>query len=155
MSEIPGLVAWFFCGIGITILAILYLTIRKQRRIQSWPESAGRIVESSTHGQFKRVGGHDSTWIEEAKVSYRYVVKGQEYIGHNICQMDMNSASQRDAKKTIEPYPVGAAVAVFYNPSAPQDAVLLKEVTPSTLRVVGFLGMAFLTFGMLALFGVI
>ena len=151
---IPRLIAWSLCGAGLFVLSLLFLAIRKAWAIQTWPETTGHISESETIGKWSQMGS-SLRWIVEPKISYRYLLNGQEYVGHNIAAAEINTASKEAAEEKIEPFPVGQEVTVYYNPSKPEDSVLQKETSRGPYVAFGLVGVVFFAVGILGLFGVI
>lgn len=148
---VQRLVACGICGGGIYTLIHLCRSIRKARAIPNWPQASGQIIESSTSGRH----GADSLWIEAPKIAYRYLVDGQEYVGHSIALTEINTPLQSDAEDKIKPYPLGRQVAVFYDPQNPKDSYLQRESNPVAFAVFGIFGVALSAFGLLALLDVI
>jgi hypothetical protein len=65
-------------------------------------------------------------------VRYAYTVQGQEYEG---AQDDLTyvSNAQDAALAIVARYPVGAAVPVYYDPQAPQRALIDRGIRPHHL----------------------
>jgi hypothetical protein len=153
---IQNMVACGLCGGGLYLLTQLVRSMHEVRRIQTWPETTGLIIESGMCGKWSRIGwSFKFIWIEEPKVAYRYLVNGQEYIGHDIGPTAISTSSKRDAEEKIAPFPVGKDITVYYDPSKPQDSFLRKEAGLAAFAAIGAFGMILLTVGILALFGVI
>lgn len=97
--------AGFFVS-GCYGLLILLLLLRKARAVWLWPDTRGRILESSVRGHWS-TGAETSLWIETPRVSYTYEVKGKVYVGH-ARSLTLSSTSSREyAECKIKPYPVG------------------------------------------------
>ena len=110
-------------GIAALLLAVAYW--RRISRAARWPAAPGKI---SFSGVEEVAAGADSsasrrrTW--KAKVEYGYEVAGQHYVGRQITLGVAWSGSRQAAKAAADRYPVGAAVAVHYDPANPGDAAL-------------------------------
>ena len=87
----------------------------------SWPSTTGKVVKSrvevSSSGESTNVDPH---------VIYEYTVNGQVYRGDQIRAGDkfMRVQVGKAAYETVDRYPEGATVTVFYNPAKPSEAAL-------------------------------
>jgi hypothetical protein len=134
---------------GITALAGLGLLVKalrdriKTNRAQSWPTAEGKVLES----KLREVRDDDSrTW--GVHIVYEYCVNGETYRS-DVWRLEAGSSSfTGNAEKVIARYPAGSTVPVFYNPDAPQDALL----EPGKMSWWLFLGGAcFLVYGVAAM----
>jgi hypothetical protein len=132
----------------------LGFSIRKVRQMREWPETSGRILESTTCGEWVQ-SGKGSLWIVKPKIAYRYFVNGKEHVGHDIAASEINTASEEVAKEKIVPYPVGKEVAVYYNPSKPQESFLENTSTAAPDAILGAVAILLFSVGVLALLGII
>ena len=124
--------------------SIKYFRARKAfRASMGWPAVQGRVLEAY-------VGRHtddEGTPVYYPVVRYAYTVAGQEYTSDQIA-FGPEVASSMDAlqaEKTVARYPVGSLVTVYYNPEAPQEAVLERRLASPVAALVigaGFLGVA-------------
>jgi hypothetical protein len=87
---------------------------------QVWQMASGRILKSRVE-----VSGGDHTSVSPY-ILYEYEAYGRSYQGEQIKAGDqfMRTYSSRSAYDTVERYPVGATVTVYYNPSDPQQSAL-------------------------------
>jgi hypothetical protein len=87
---------------------------------QAWQMTAGKVIKSRVE-----VSGGDHTSVSP-RVIYEYEVFGQRYQNDQIRAGDqfMRVSSSKSAYGTIDRYPEGAAVTVYYNPAAPQESAL-------------------------------
>ena len=138
---------------GLHVLGQLRQSIRKAHAIQFWSEAPGKIVESATRGNWSG-GGGKLIWTVEPKITYRYLVNGQEYVGHDISLTEINIAERQDSEEKIKPFPVGREVTVYYDPSKPEDSVLQKQTTLAPFVIFGVFGAILLVLGILAVLGV-
>lgn len=66
-------------------------------------------------------------WHYDFKVSYRYFVDGQRYIGSRYCfGNDDSSTSSYNIDALVAKYPRNKEVIVYYNPKKPAESTLLK-----------------------------
>jgi hypothetical protein len=85
-----------------------------------WKTTTGRVLKSRVE-----VSGGETASVT-ARVEYAYDVNGRAYQSDQIRAGDtvMRITSSGDAYKTIDRYPVGAIVTVYYNPANPAEAAL-------------------------------
>ena len=102
--------------IGVPFILFWYFLRRRGARSLSWPSVSGRVVESKLVF-FKDSDGNSSP---EAQLRYTYDVAGAVLSGSTVA-----IAGGGQPAKTIEKYPVGTAVQVFYDPNKPSSAVLV------------------------------
>jgi hypothetical protein len=87
---------------------------------QMWPSTNGQIVKSRVE-----VSGGDHTSVSP-RIEYTYEVNGVAYQSGNIkagAPVVIVNPSQ-SAYDTVDRYPVGAAVTVYYNPANPAQSAL-------------------------------
>ena len=105
---------------------IWFLVKRKKQRDSlqqaslSWRSTQGRVLKSRVE-----VSGGEVTSVSPY-VLYEYEVHGQMYQSVQIQAGDrfIRSGTSRDAYETVDKYPVGAMVTVYYDPSNPAEAAL-------------------------------
>jgi hypothetical protein len=88
---------------------------------QSWPSTSGTVLMSSV--QSRRTGRSNSIY---PVVVYQYEVNGKTYQGQIIKagEQFLNVRVAGQAQATVARYPIGASVAVYYNPSNPSESAL-------------------------------
>ncbi|MCG2788276.1 MAG: DUF3592 domain-containing protein [Anaerolineae bacterium] len=108
-----GAVVWFI------------LKRKKQRDVLqqaslAWRSTQGRVLKSRVE-----VSGGEHTSVSPY-VLYEYEVHGQVYQSVQIRAGDrfMRSGSSRDAYETVDLYPPGASVTVYYDPANPAESAL-------------------------------
>lgn len=88
---------------------------------QSWIPTNGRVLKSRVE-----VSGSDYVSVTP-RVIYEYQVNGETYKSEMIRASDKIMVIQRGSRTaydTIDRYPEGANVTVYYNPQNPSEAVL-------------------------------
>jgi hypothetical protein len=87
----------------------------------TWQTTTGRVMKSRVEVS----SGGESTSVS-ARVHYAYDVNGRAYQSDQIRAGDkiMTISSSGDAYATIDRYPEGAIVTVYYNPQNPQESAL-------------------------------
>ncbi len=127
-------------AIGATIVAALctiipfaaigwyiYTQYKKRDAIrqsaQGWRTTTGRVVLSRVE-----VSGGENTSVQPV-VHFAYDVNGRPYQGSHIRAGDsvMRISTSENAYATVDRYPVGAIVQVYYNPDNPQDSALERQ----------------------------
>ena len=111
-----GVIVLLF-GLAVTGYSIFNLSMGSSST--NWPTTEGQILES----EFKTKG--DSTSYPGVK--YQYDVNGKTYDGERIV---FGSAADLP-RGTLDRYPVGGTVTVFYDPNDPESAVLQTASTSS------------------------
>jgi hypothetical protein len=88
---------------------------------QSWAQTNGIVLQSSV--QTHRSG--NSTSVVPVVV-YQYQVDGKTYQNQTIKAGDKYMAVRVSwqARSTVDKYPIGAAVKVYYDPANPKDSAL-------------------------------
>jgi len=104
-------------GLALTGQAIFNLS--KGSASTNWPTTKGEILESG----FRTKGDNTSYPV----VKYQYDVNGKTYDGDRI----VFGSSADVPSGTLDRYPVGGTVTVFYDPNHPESAVLETASTSS------------------------
>jgi hypothetical protein len=94
----------------------------------AWQTAPGKVLSSGVILQRRPKGG--STY--RANIRYDYTVAGIRHEGGVIQFGSMDMATEAAAQKILDPYPVGAAVTVHYQPDDPNIAAL--ETSPAAAR---------------------
>lgn len=109
-----------FGGLGY----FLYKRSRQANQVlassQAWRQTTGIVVKSRVE-----VSGGETTSVNP-RVVYEYEVGGRRYSSEQIRAGDRFFAmrSSGDAYDIVDRYPVGTAIAVFYDPNDPNQAAL-------------------------------
>ncbi len=116
---------------GIVIFATA-VKLREVRRCSTWLTTSGKIitskVESRRRGGVKK-GYDDDTLGNYPLVVYEYKVGNHRYKGKRISVGEQMPDFQ--VRETLEKYPIGAAVDVYYNPKLPGQSVLERDLPPN------------------------
>jgi hypothetical protein len=112
---------------GLILFAAVWKYV-EVRRAARWPSTQGRVVQSTTEARDVRTGANstDTERRNFAKVVYAYTVAGKERrcdrvtIGENMGDFEV--------AETLQRYPVGRKVTVYYNPEDPGQAVLERAL---------------------------
>ena len=139
-----GIFEWIMAGSGlmVTVVSIIcsvllpllilgglgyFLYKRNQQSMayrqstQAWQSTTGTIMMSSVQSSYS--GGSHSTY---PVVVYQYEVRGQRYQSQRIKagEQFLNVRISGQAEATVQKYPIGSTVTVYYNPSNPAESVL-------------------------------
>ena len=139
--------ASFLVGGGLSIYGLYQRS--RLADCQEWPQVTGKITKSAVGAETSTSETGTSTSYV-AQVEYEYLAKGAAFTGRRIGLTRHSYIRRRKAQEEAGRYPVNSAVAVYFNPDSPADAVLVREAPGSILCIVG--GVAILAIGVFALF---
>lgn len=124
MRELWEAVQFLVCaGIMLGILGCFWWKGRMVRKSKRWPSTMGEIIRSEMVKEINSDGNFYSP-----KIAYRYSARGRSYeqdtiqIGVGGC-----TGSRKQAKRTVNRYPVGAQVLVHFDPEEPGRACLERR----------------------------
>ena len=81
----------------------------------------------------------DGHRLYQAKVAYRYAVDGQEIVGHRAFFGDSGQTSWSVfVRRIVDRYPPGSDVTVYYDPSRPEEAVIVRGVSGAIVAILAF-----------------
>ena len=96
-------------------------TAQNAMKSADWPVIGGRVTVSAVSENYD---SNDSNTTYTAKVTYVYIVDGNEYMGSTVAFGDFGSSDPAHASRIVMRYPVGESVQVSYDPREPQTSVL-------------------------------
>jgi hypothetical protein len=105
----------------LVVVAVLVKLI-EVRRAAAWPSAMGRIVRSQNEEQRHTNEADQVTVTSVAMVEYEFTVAGRTWRGDRV---SLGETPNTDA--TLERYPVGTIVEVFYDPADPANCVLERD----------------------------
>ncbi|MEZ5919755.1 MAG: DUF3592 domain-containing protein [Parvularculaceae bacterium] len=151
MNNMPIFLVLFFglfIAVGVGILGFGLNALVMSNRAALWPTTPGTI----TFSDFVISSGDDSDTYR-AKVKYTYDANGRSLVGEKIAFGYSGSSSENFHRDIHKALPVNTQVAVRYNPSRPEQAVLSFGVNQSIkfLIIFGAIWTMF-TLGMIAMF---
>ena len=107
---------------GAAVWSGFELRDRAQRMIR-WPSVPGSVTGTDivADGTFE-----DGSAAYYPRISYKYVVAGKEYSSQRRSLINVGAGRflRAGLRKTVERYPVGSEVTVFYDPADPSEAIL-------------------------------
>ena len=144
MKSFDPIAVLFIIGGLYSFVILLYRVWLGTRSLQ-WPTVIGEVTQSAIVVRNRRT-------MRLPDVRYVYIVAGSRYEGRDISALGPGLDWENSAQKTLDRYPVGATVAVFYDPDRPNRSVLeagiskgglLFRVVSASLGVVIGLGFQF------------
>ncbi len=130
-----GAISWWGWGI-----------LQNARQSESWPTTSGQIIYSDV----RESRDNEGTTSYYADIEFTYVVGDQRYTADKVSFGEYGSGTRRHAADIVARYPQGMAVTVYYDPTAPETAVLEPGVTWSSYLVL-IIGMTFVCFSLIML----
>jgi len=111
----------FLVGLGIFVYRRSQQGKAAKEAAQSWSGTMGNVLMSSV--QSKHTGKSLSVY---PIVVYQYEVNGKTYQSQTIKagEQFFNVRIMGQAQETVNRYPIGAQVMVYYNPANPQESAL-------------------------------
>jgi hypothetical protein len=127
----------FTCGFGAMFVLWYALPLAQYFQSQSWREVPCTIVESNI--MRNEVHGDVSLTLYRTDIHYRYVLDGSAYHSNcfNLTEGSALFASAREA--AAGRFPAGKTTVCFVNPHNPQDATLVRILSPGILNGAFFL----------------
>jgi hypothetical protein len=148
-----GLFSAFSAAVGVALLFAVGLP--KAVTSPYWPTTEGIVISSKV-----AESGFSDNAAWHPYVSYRYSVRGKEYISEDIEVIRVNNGNtDYYARQVVERYPVGRRVKVYYVHDNPAMALLEPGVpdndifASALLLVIGGVGLFFLLASLLGALG--
>ncbi len=121
------------------ILVALVVKLWEIHEASRWPETTGKVIASRVQSRRNRPDDQaynfkDTEVSNEPFVEYEYKVGGRKYRCSRITIGEKISGSE--LKETLDRYPVGKSVTVYYHPGNPARA-LLERTLPTKPMIVG------------------
>jgi hypothetical protein len=136
-----------FLAVGLGILGYGVHSYHYGKQAALWPTTPGTITSSDF-----QVNSDDDGTTYNVKVQYRYTPDNMERTGKTIAFGYSGSSGERYHREIYDALPVGAQVAVRYDPSKPDRAVLSHGVNRSIIFLLLFGGVwTIFTVGMAAM----
>lgn len=109
-------------GIGYFLYKRNQQSVAHRQAAQNWATATGTILMSSVQSSSSSTGGYSIYPV----IVYQFEVNGKTYQSQNLRAGDkylkVNIPSQ--AQQTVDKYPIGAKVTVYYDPSNPAECAL-------------------------------
>jgi hypothetical protein len=134
------LAALVFLSIGFFLLSKAIQYRRQAAAAVQWPVAAGTVVAAEVIKRISKSDDELDSYIP--RVSYAYAVNGGAYEG-NLIRIGLEESGyirEQQARDHLARYPVGATLAVRYDPKKPEIAVLeLGQVGAARYLLAGVL----------------
>lgn len=82
---------------------------------------------------------NDDGTTHGVRIKYSYTVAGREYTGDRFRYDKSSSSDSAWARRAVKEHPVGSTTTVYYNPNAPENAVLRPGLAGSDLFMAMFM----------------
>lgn len=148
LEEATGV--WAYALVALIGAVGLFLSGRdllRGRSSASWPTTQGEVVFAQIESHMSTDSDGDSSMTYGAKIVYNYQVGGQQFTGDRHRFSQASTSSARRAQETVNRYPVGSMVTVYYDPNNPQLSVL-EPGTGAGGIIVPVITLAMLIFGL-------
>ena len=115
---IPGIVGLLVTGVPTAyMLRLAWLSLASRR----WPSARGRVTRSAVVPGRRDQASYD--------VRYGYEAYGRRYDGSRVRFGGAISSNRAVARETVNRYPHGSAVTVYYHPRKPNIATLERRAS--------------------------
>lgn len=111
-------------SIGIFCLSVGAWNLVEGNASEHWPQVSGIVLSSRIARQD---GGHGRNY--SAEIAYRYELSGTAYIGSRVSFWEQSFDRPASGQSTVDRYPTGKKITVFYSPHHPDRAVLEPGTT--------------------------
>lgn len=118
-------------GGGIALFAVRYnehMTIVSRDSLE-WPSVTGLVTHSNLDLSRTKVGAQRHKTRHRVEVTYEYVVDGNRY-ENDVIRFNQQNLSRSEKERLVSDHPVGRQVEVFYDPSDPDESVLVRGSYP-------------------------
>lgn len=122
-------IAAVFAPMVLLVVVALITKLVETRRASKWAQTTGRIVKSGMEARHHQFAGEAETVTNTPAVRYEFSAGGVKYTGARIA-IGGNSGA---AETVLARYPAGKSVAVFYDPSDPNECVLERDIPKGIL----------------------
>ena len=154
---------WVVAGVGALMIvmggvfgAVAADNYRDGEATKAWPSTTGHIltadVEEDSRRERRDNGSYRTRYTYTPRITYAYTIQGIEYTGHRI-RADDSGGDRDKAFDTINEYPVGSLVDVFYDPENPDSAVLKQGADTVAVWLFGGVGGLFVVLGLVGVVG--
>jgi len=113
-----------FFAIGLGVLIFAYKSYSLGKESLEWPSVEGDVVYSEIEKRTRTRSKGGSSTTFSANIIYEYTVEGETYTGDKLRFLLWNSSDRSESRSTVDKYPVGKVVPVYYKPDSPDTSVL-------------------------------
>ncbi len=122
---------YFYVGLialpVVVLLVVIVLSkVLEARKAATWSTASGRVVTSETRTEHRSSSSEGTTVKTMPLVEYEFSVGGQKWRGNRISIGEDSGGANTEA--TLQRYPIGAVVSVYYDPGNPKKSVLERDI---------------------------
>jgi uncharacterized protein DUF3592 len=133
-------------GMGLGILLLAFATQRQVWAMRNWSIAAGKILDASVQARKEWDPDSEYRTYYNSEVVYSFLVRDQQYISDRVSfggkyRGAVMGSTPGFVKSSLQKYPKGASVQVYYNPNNPSECVLERPASGQWLLLVVGLGM--------------
>ncbi len=104
---------------------------------QGWPSVGGKVILSEVRQSANTDEDGYTSYSYYPRVEFAYMVAGQSYESKRLSFGGVTGTSNPDkAQETVNKYPVGSPVTVYYNPEKPSEGVIERVAGGSRLALI-------------------
>jgi uncharacterized integral membrane protein len=119
-------VGLIFLPMVVLVVVAIAAKMLEVRKASAWSTAVARIVKSGTETRRHRSAGEPTTAQSVPAVEYEFSVGGRTVRGSRIAIGEDSGGANTEA--TLQRYPVGATVSVYYDPANPRNCVLERDI---------------------------
>lgn len=149
LSELQPICLIFAAMFSAVFIVAGVSKYREVNRARNWVATTGTVTESKVRSKRQRSSDGDS-FESMPLVVYEYYVDGEKYRGNKINFAEKITGEEVAA--TLNKYPEGKIVQVYYNPARPSEAVLEHELPSAIFKILGIIILVILGLGLAAPF---
>lgn len=136
-------------GFGLWQLGNVGLNARRSFQAAHWPTAPGRISDATA--DYLGPDSSDLPTGHAVTIRYEYAVAGQPYTSERIAFFEggpfTRLLGQRERDELVGRYQPGQGVSVYYDPAAPDQAVLNPDLRPEKVILHALGALFFLALG--------
>jgi Protein of unknown function (DUF3592) len=102
---------------------------KREAAAAGWNSVEGEIVSAEVRRTHDNDSDGGPSYIYEPLVAYRYTVNGEAFSGSRVNFSAARHQFPKKAEEVVARYPVGAKVAVYFDPANPRDSVLERQTS--------------------------
>jgi hypothetical protein len=123
---------WILFLTGAVALYLGNLGLASERKTEGWIETEGKVIGSSVE---TRTTDHRMQYVP--LVLYEFRVGSVIRHGSRLTVSSQVTGSQADAQATVNAYPIGRAISVYYNPTVASESVLVRNSPVPSYVLIG------------------
>ncbi len=115
----------FFSVLAVGLILLGLYTMRETSRSRGWASASAKVVASNVN-EFSGKNGR----TYRPMIVFAYSVGSIRYMSSRLAFHPLVSSNRNDAARVVAKYPVGRTVAVLYDPTDPEQAVVEPGSNP-------------------------